>query len=305
MVEAHFRDVALIYNPLAGFFRWRRQQELADAIRFLETAGMRITVLATTGTSTATLLARAQVEQGRDLIIACGGDGTINEVVNGMAQSDVPLAILPAGTANVLAKELGLPRNIRRAVGSIAQGRVHRIALGRAGERYFICLAGIGPDAHIVYRLSQRAKLSLGILAYWLEGFRQLFAYDFPWFLVEAEAMRQRAVFAVVSRTRHYGGPIQITRRADFFGNDFEVALFLRRQRLKFLLYLMANWLGMLERFDDVRFLRTSRVRCEPLHPTTRLHVEVDGELAGTLPCSFEIVPDALSLVVPGKAQVD
>jgi YegS/Rv2252/BmrU family lipid kinase len=302
MVPARFRDVALIYNPFSGRMRWRRQHDLAQATALLEAAGMRVTLLATPRPGSTTALAREQVERSRDLIIACGGDGTINEVVCGMAGSKVPLAILPAGTANVLAKELGLPRRIRGAVGYIPEGEMRRIALGRVGQRYFICVGGVGPDAHIVYRLDARAKLSLGLLSYWLEGFRHLFTYDFPWFGVEAEGACWRAVFAVVSRTRHYGGPIQITRRANLFSDEFELAVFTRRNRFKFLLYLAANWLGMLERFDDVRFLKTRRVRCLPVEATERIYVEVDGEQAGTLPCEFEVVPDALSLLVPGNS---
>lgn len=176
MSNTRFRDAVLIYNPLSGRFRWRRQRDLAQAIAFLEATGMRITCLPTAGPGSATELAREQVRLGRDLVIVCGGDGTINEVVGGMAGSHVPLAVLPAGTANVLAKELGLPWSIRRAAEYIPQGELRRIALGRAGQQYFIFLAGVGPDGCIVYKLNTRAKLSLGLLSYWLESFRQLFA---------------------------------------------------------------------------------------------------------------------------------
>ncbi len=299
MGNTGFRDVALIYNPLSGRLRWRRQRDLAQAIAFLEAAGMRIISLPTIAPGSATQLAREQVRLGRNLIIVCGGDGTINEVVGGMVGSHVPLAILPAGTGNVLARELGLPRSIRRAAEYIPHGELRRIALGRAGQHHFICLAGVGIDGCIVYNLDLRAKASLGQLSYWLESFRQLFAYDFPWFDVEVEAQRWRAVFAIVSRTRHYGGPIQITRRADFFSGEFEVAVFTHRQRFRFLLYLLANWLRQLERFPEVQFIKARRVRCVPIAPEQRIHVEVDGEQAGTLPCEFEIVPDALSLLVP------
>lgn len=302
MPEARFRDVALIYNPLSGRFRWRRQRDLAQARACLEAAGMQVSMLATPGPRGTTALAREQVERGRDLIVVCGGDGTINEVAGGMAGSKVPLAVLPAGTANVLAKELSLPRGIRRAARYIPQGEIRRIALGRAGARYFICVAGVGADAHIVYQLDARAKLSLGLLSYWLEGFRHLFTYDFPWFEVEANGERWRAVFAVVSRTRHYGGPIQITRRATLFSDEFELAVFTRHHRLKFLLYLVANWLRLLERFHDIRFVKTRQVRCRPAEPAARIFVEVDGERAGMLPCAFEVVPDALSLLVPARS---
>lgn len=292
-----FRNAALIYNPLSGRLRWKRQRDLDRATHLLDAYGIRIVRIPTTGAGSATALAREQVAAGRDLIIACGGDGTVNEVVNGMAGSRVPLALLPAGTGNVLAKELGLPWDIWRAAEYIPAGEVRRIALGRAGERYFICMAGVGVDANIVYRLSVKTKLSLGMLAYWIESFRQLLEYEFPLFSVRVEGQSFQAALLVVSRTKNYGGPVQLTRRADLFSDEFEVCLFQRRNRFLYLLYFLALQMGLLERFRDVRFLRTRRVEAQP--GNQRIQVQVDGELAGALPMDFVIVPDALSLLVP------
>lgn len=292
-----FRNAALIYNPLSGRLRWKRQRDLDRATHLLDAYGIRIVRIPTTGAGSATALAREQVAAGRDLIIACGGDGTVNEVVNGMAGSRVPLALLPAGTGNVLAKELGLPWDIWRAAEYIPAGEVRRIALGRAGERYFICMAGVGVDANIVYRLSVKTKLSLGMLAYWIESFRQLLAYEFPLFSVRVEGQSFQAALLIVSRTKNYGGPVQLTRRADLFSDEFEVCLFQRRNRFLYLLYFLALQMGLLERFRDVRFLRTRRVEAQP--GNQRIQVQVDGELAGALPMDFVIVPEALSLLVP------
>ncbi len=292
-----FRNAALIYNPLSGRLRWKRQRDLDRATHLLDAYGIRIVRIPTTGAGSATALAREQVAAGRDLIIACGGDGTVNEVVNGMAGSRVPLALLPAGTGNVLAKELGLPWDIWRAAEYIPAGEVRRIALGRAGERYFICMAGVGVDANIVYRLSVKTKLSLGMLAYWIESFRQLLEYEFPLFSVRVEGQSFQAALLVVSRTKNYGGPVQLTRRADLFSDEFEVCLFQRRNRFLYLLYFLALQAGLLERFRDVRFLRTRRVEAQP--GNQRIQVQVDGELAGALPMDFVIVPEALSLLVP------
>ena len=292
-----FRNAALIYNPLSGRLRWKRQRDLDRATHLLDAYGIRIVRIPTTGAGSATALAREQVAAGRDLIIACGGDGTVNEVVNGMAGSRVPLALLPAGTGNVLAKELGLPWDIWRAAEYIPAGEVRRIALGRAGERYFICMAGVGVDANTVYRLSVKTKLSLGMLAYWIESFRQLLEYEYPLFSVRVEGQSFQAALLIVSRTKNYGGPVQLTRRADLFSDEFEVCLFQRRNRFLYLLYFLALQMGLLERFRDVRFLRTRRVEAQP--GKQLIHVQVDGELAGTLPMDFAIVPEALSLLVP------
>lgn len=303
MAPARFRDAALIYNPRAGGLRWGRRSNLQRAIELLEAYDIAITRVETTGPGSATALARHQVAAGRDLIIVCGGDGTINEVVNGMVGSRVPLAILPAGTANVLAKELGLPWDPWRAAEYIPRGIVRRIALGRAGERHFISVAGAGADANIVYQLGGRSSLHLGILSYWLEAFRQLFLYDFPAFEVNIAGETLSGTLLIVSRTKHYGGPIQITRRADLYGTDFEVCLFPRRFRAVYLLYFLAQLGGLLERFPEVQFRRTRQVHAEAAR--RRIHVQVDGELAGELPTEFVIVPDALSLLIPstGRSQ--
>ncbi len=297
LATPRFRNAALIYNPLSGRLRWKRQRDLDRATHLLDAYGIRIVRIPTTGAGSATALAREQVAAGRDLIIACGGDGTVNEVVNGMAGSRVPLALLPAGTGNVLAKELGLPWDIWRAAEYIPAGEVRRIALGRAGERYFICMAGVGVDANTVYRLSVKTKLSLGMLSYWIESFRQLLEYEFPLFSVRVEGQGFQAALLIVSRTKNYGGPVQLTRRADLFSDEFEVCLFQRRNRFLYLLYFLALQAGLLERFRDVRFLRTRRVEAQP--GKQRIQVQVDGELVGALPMDFVIAPDALSLLVP------
>lgn len=304
---ARFRNAALIYNPLAGRRRDRRLRDLAHAVDFLAATGTSVTLVATTGPASGTELARHELADGRDLLIVCGGDGTINEVVNGMVGSAVPLAVLPAGTGNVLAKELGLPWNIWRAAEYIPGGVVRRIALGRAssaewGERHFLSLAGAGADANLIYRLSQKEKLRLGMLSFWLEGFRQLFRYDFREFMVQADGQGLPATLAIVGRTRHYGGPIEITRRASLFSDDFEVAIFSRRPRPMYLLYLLAQWVGLLEHFGSVRFLRAQRVVARPF--SERVYAQTDGELAGTLPVEFTLVPNALSLLVPATLPV-
>ncbi len=292
-----FRNAALIYNPKAGRSRSKRERQIGRACELLEAHGIHCELVPTTGPGSATDLARNEAAAGRDLIIVCGGDGTVNEVVNGMAGSRVPLALLPAGTGNVLAKELGLPWNIQKAAEYIPPGEVRRIALGRAGERYFICMAGIGADAAIVRSLNAQAKSNLGILSFWLEGFHQLFTYDFRHFKVEIEGKEHLASELIVSRTKNYGGPVRLTRRASLFRDEFEVFLTGTRSRPLYLIYFLAQQVGLLERFSSVNFQLTRKVTVTKLHGPA--YLQLDGELAGELPVTIELVPDALSLVVP------
>ena len=164
-------------------------------------------------------LARAAVENGADVVLACGGDGTINEVINGLAGSPVPFGILPGGTANILARELRLPLSPVRAARQFMRWAPHRIALGRAhwGEapaapaaparpghspqlmpsppcaRYFTSVAGVGYDAQVVYKLSNWLKIHLGVTGYVLEALRQLLQYSFPEFSVRLNGVSGRA----------------------------------------------------------------------------------------------------------------
>lgn len=271
----------------------------------------------------ATDLARKAVLDGRQLVLACGGDGTLNEVVNGLAGSQVPLALLPAGTANVLAKELGLPWHIEKAAALVARSEFRRIALGlvtnqesRAGTltatngspatsakyprgRYFLSVAGAGPDGAIVYSVHAGLKKGAGTLAYWAEGMRQLAQYDFPQFRVMAGDKTIDATLIVVGRTKNYGGPFRITTEADLYSDSFELMVCTTRSRFVYLAYLSLLCAGRLRSARHAHFLQASSVRCEPLVPASPARVQVDGESAGALPAEFRIVPDALTLAVP------
>jgi YegS/Rv2252/BmrU family lipid kinase len=299
------RNALIIHNPLAGRRRGRRAQQLDAARKILAGAGIEADVQATWDSGAATALAQQAVQQGRQLVIVCGGDGTVNEAVNGLAGSRVPLAVLPAGTANVLAKELGIPWDIPRAARLVAQGALRRIALGLATSlptcetrRYFLCVAGAGADGVMVYSLDAALKHRAGILAYWLEGFRQVFRYDFPMFRITTASRKLEATLVVVGRTKHYGGPFRITTEADLFADEFELAAYTTRSAFRYLSYLPAVWLGWLRRMRDVHFWKATSLRCEPLGDQA-VYAQVDGEPAGRLPMEFSIVPDALTLVVP------
>jgi diacylglycerol kinase family enzyme len=308
------RTAALMYNPLAGGGGSRRKHDLARAQQILAAAGIDAELQPTSVPGEGGSLAARAVAAGAQMIIGCGGDGTINEIVNGMREAGaegsvanhVPLAVLPAGTANVLAKELGIPWNIPRAAALIASGVPARVALGRmslpetspAFSRYFLCVGGAGPDGALVHALDVSLKLRVGIAAYWLEGVRQLFKYEFPRFRAVVGDRTIEATLAVIGRTRNYGGPFCITAGADLFGDEFEIALFTSQSALRYLSYLPATWMGNLPKLADVHILKTKTLRCEPL-ASGPVYSQLDGEPAGHLPAHFEVVPDAITLVVP------
>lgn len=304
-MSSQVRDAVLIVNPTAG--GGRRMRQLDEARRVLRNAGIETELQNTTVAGEATVMARRAVDASRQLVIVCGGDGTVNEVVNGLACSQVPLAVLPAGTANVLGKELALPRNLPRAAERIAQAPYRRIALGLAipekssGEpRYFLSVAGAGADGALVSAVRPELKLKAGILAYWQEGLRQLTKYDFPMFRTSmaGNAINIDASLVIVGRTKHYGGPFKITTEADLMQPEFELAFVTTRSAWRYIAYLPLIWAGKLRGARHVRFFKTNSLQCAS-NSASQVQIQVDGEPAGRLPVEFRIVPDALSLAIP------
>lgn len=257
----------------------------------------------TTGPRTASELARGAIDRGADLILVAGGDGTINEVVNGMVHSDVPLGVLPAGTANVLATELRLGKTLERAAKSLGHCVKERVALGVLnGEsmehpRHFLLMAGAGLDADIVFNLNQGLKNACGKLAYYVGGFSKL-GRPLPEFYVEAEGRQFRASFALASRVRNYGGDLEIAPSISLLEDQFELVLFEGTSSFRYLKYMLGVCASQICRMGGVTILRTRQASFLPAD-NHLIHVQVDGEYAGLVPARIEIVPNALTLLVP------
>jgi diacylglycerol kinase (ATP) len=307
----NIKDALLIYNPTSGRRRHRRFADVEQAAHILNDAGIATELAATTAPGSATSVARKAVEQRRGMVVACGGDGTINEIVNGLAGSQVPMALLPAGTANILAKELGIPWDIRRAARLIPGGTVRRIALGAAFPmngnrsellspqgRFFLSVAGAGPDGAIVNGVHPGFKKNAGIAAYWFEGFRQLFQYRFPQIRIRSAGHERHATIIVVGRTAHYGGPFKITTGASLFEDSFEFVTNSRRSRMGYVACFPALFLGSLRSLDGIEAWKSTETICESAG-SDPIYAQVDGEPVGPLPVTFRIVPDALSIVTP------
>jgi diacylglycerol kinase (ATP) len=314
------KNALLIYNPTSGGRRHRRFQEIEEAVRILKDAGITAELAPTSDTGHAQEIARLAVEGGREMVIACGGDGTINEIINGLAGSQVPMALLPAGTANILAKELGIPWDIPRAARLIPEGVVRRIALGMAtfagssdgngnsgampsGGRYFLSVGGAGPDGAIVNGVDGALKKRVGVAAYWVEGMKQLFSYDFPQMRVRSNGTDHLASIIVVGRTANYGGPFKITTNATLFEDSFEFLTNSTRSRLQYLACLPALWLGKIRGMQGIKMWKATEVVCESAGENV-VYAQVDGEPIGPLPLKFRIVPDALSLVTPAALRM-
>lgn len=258
--------------------------------------------MGTTHPGSAAAQVKKQIEGGCDLILAAGGDGTINEVAAGMLHTGVPLAIIPGGTANVLARETRIPIDMLAAVRDLRKMVPQRVAVGalRLGDkeaRSFLCMAGAGLDAEIVTHVNLDLKAAVGKLAYYVGGFSQVFR-SLPEFEVTVDGKTYEASFALISRVRNYGGDLEIARGASLLRNEFQVVLFRGKHCVQYLPYLAAVSLRFAERMKGCTFVHGRTVSCRSTNGAGVL-AQVDGELVGKLPLTAEILPDALTLLLP------
>ena len=294
----------VVRNPAAR--RAPSEAALRSALVPLRAAGATIELLSTTAPGHARELAAAAARDGIEVVVAVGGDGTVHEVANGLAGSETALAAVRAGTANVWAKEAGIPSGVERALAWIAEARRARIDLGRAevaggSERYFLLMCSAGLDAEIVRRVGEggRRKRWLGRAWYALLGLeRGLRAPSVAARIgVDGEAIERPLLFAVAGNTRLYGGLVRLTgaARADdglldlvaFSGGGLPARLRLTARGLRGGLQTRAG--------DGIDYLRGADVRIEPERP---LAVQADGEYIGETPLRLGVAPRALSVLL-------
>lgn len=234
------------------------------------------------------------------LCIIYGGDGTINAVVNLLlaAMPDRPpaFAVVPRGTANVLARELGLPADLSAAAAVIARGQRRSIHLGRAGGRHFVLMAGVGLDGHVIERTSARLKRRFGTIAFWISGLSALAGYRIPRFEVKLGREVFPATFAVIGNAGLYGGILAITPQARLEEAQLDVCLFNSTSKLRFFRYLAASFRGRHLGLPDVLYRKADKLT---IQGDSRIAVQVDGELAGHLPMDFEVSSRTIEVVVP------
>jgi len=165
-------------------------------------------------------------------------------------------------------------------------------------KRFFLSVAGAGPDGMIVYSVDLGLKARVGILAYWWQGACEVLRYTFPRFRVRAGDRQVEGTLVVVGRTKNYGGPFKITDQADLFKDEFEVMALTTQSGLRYLSYLPTLWMGNLRKEEDVHFWKADTLLCEPLDGNP-VYAQLDGEPFARLPVEFSIVPRALKLLVP------
>lgn len=314
------RRVALVYNPASGQIFNRSGSVIDEVLAVVRGAGVEAETIATTAPGSAEDQVRQAVERGCDTILACGGDGTVHEVMQTLVGGQTALGVIPLGTANALAADLGLPTAPVKAARILLSAVPVRIPVGhifyrdRDGaecSRYFTVAAGVGADAHLMYRMDAKLKRQFGYALYAVEGLRVLATHGFPPFDVEfVEVGRSKPRVEVVSqllavRIRNFGGMIQnLAPGATLRNDNLRLVAFKTRNRFDFVRFMAAVVFRRQTFNGKIEILDSVRVECRAhKHSKAQVFVEADGELLGGLPARIEIVPDALTLLVPDTAQ--
>jgi diacylglycerol kinase (ATP) len=331
------RKAALLYNPDSGGSK-RRQRELESALAVIREGGVEAELVPTESKYHAGDEARLALESGCDTIFACGGDGTIHNIAQVIANSPAALAVLPLGTANALAHDLNIPLKIVAAAKASLHYTPRRIALGRVActdlrgnpkTRYFVVAAGVGVDAHLFYKLHSGIKQRMGMAAYYAKAWNLWLTYPMTRFVAEyCETGSDLAGEAEVTellavRIRQFGGVVQeLAPGASLDRDDMRLVCCRTGSRLAYLAYVTRGLLRMRWTVSGIDLAHSTRVVCRYREPGAtspdqpkmhqgkmdqhkvdqrKIYVEADGELLGTLPVEITVVPNALNLLAPPR----
>jgi YegS/Rv2252/BmrU family lipid kinase len=300
-MNTNLQRATLIFNPTAGALQ-RDPTQIGRLIDALREEGIEVSPQATTHAGHATDLAQQAVLDGTDIVIVCGGDGTINEVAQPLVGTETALAIWPSGTANVLAGELRLPRNPRAFARLIAEGSLRTISVGRAmkpesnWQRYFLLMAGIGLDATIVHGVDLGLKRLTGIGAYLASGIDYLTRLPLTPFSINFNGQSHESTFAVIANAASYAVWFKITPKAKVDDDKLDICLFNSRSRMGYLGYALLSMTGKHTNSSKVIYQEAREVRANSNNSAL---VQLDGDVVGNLPMQFEIVPQALRVLAP------
>jgi diacylglycerol kinase (ATP) len=285
----------VIYNPVAG----PKIASRIDRVRAV-LSGQRIPfeILNTSGPGDATLMAREAAHAGAETVIAVGGDGTINETANGLAGSTTRLLVVPHGTGNVFADEIGLPGTVDGCLALLSGGNTIEIPLARADGRYFVLLASAGFDAEVLERMGHRGKNILGIGAYMLAGARHLLRAQPTLWLEFPDRERMEVQSVIVSRGRKYGGGVTIAPAGNLSSATFQVVALRKSGRLAIVRFALDALRGRHTASPAVFVREATSLFVRSRFPSA---AQVDGEYLGPLPVRFEMTEKSLRIVVPGE----
>ena len=290
-------SAVIIANPTSGSFPYHAHR-LEEALAYLRNRGWQADLWYTKTPEDARRLAHRAVVERADMVIAAGGDGTIHEIIQELAGTETALGVLPIGTVNVWAREIGLPLDVLSACDVLLHGKTRHIDLGRANDRYFLLMVGIGFDGEVTRAIGRKPVKRLGVSGYLLVG--ALLGIGYPNFSatlsIDGKEMKTNAFQIVIGNTQLWGGAVQFTWQAKCDDGLLDVCVV----RKSGILGRSITALAFLLRHERRR-QRISYYTCTSIEIRTRqpIPMQVDGEVGGFTPATFTVAPGALKVIVP------
>jgi YegS/Rv2252/BmrU family lipid kinase len=314
------RSALILYNPSSGKRKRRREADVRAVEALFRDSGWKVTASQTGNANWAGEQARRAAASGCDAVIACGGDGTVHDILQGLVGTSTALGVIPLGTANALAHDLRMPMHPMKAARALLDAEAKRYAVGQVAfrdrdgnraSRYFTVAVGIGADAHLFYKLDQKLKTSWGMAAYYAKATHVWFTHPLEHFEAEFRMENGEVRAADVSellavRISQFGGVLRaFAPGASLSRNDMRLVLFKTRSRLRYLQYILRAALDRGWTVPGIELFSTDLAKCRIAqndNPKRRIYVEADGELVGTVPAELSMVPDALTMLIPKPA---
>jgi diacylglycerol kinase (ATP) len=305
--QAPAREVArppsavIIANPVSGSFPQHYAHDLDETLSFLRQRDWQVDLYITKAPGGAQKLAHAAVTQHVDIVIAAGGDGTINEIIQELAGSKTALGVLPYGTVNIWAREMGIPLQIVDARKVLLNGQIRSIDLGRCNDRFFLLMAGIGIDGAVTQAIEKKPIKRLGALGYLLIA--TWLGLGYPNFqarlrINNKRPVKLRALQIIVGNTQLYGGALKFTWEAKCDDGQLDVCVVRKRSMLGRIMVVIDFLLRRKNRQQWVRYYTATSIEINTRRPVA---IQIDGEPVGHTPASFTIAPGALKALVPQK----
>lgn len=289
------RKIKIISNPTAG----KNKHILPEIVEALKQEGVAFESISTSFPGEAKILAKeAARDKSLDLLLVIGGDGTVNEVINGLVNSNLPFGIIPAGSLNCVAREIGLSSNPGKALSQLLNGDVKTIHLGKISfsdkntERYFLIMAGIGLDAMAVVNLNHKLKKFIGPLAYVWSGAKQIFR-NMPAIKIEANQKTINGYSCIINKLKTYAW-FNFAPEAGIEKDFFQMFIYKNNDILSLVRYSIGGMFGC--RFPDVESYLLKNVK---ITSRETVYIQADGEAVGTLPVEISIVPNAIKMLLP------
>ena len=290
------KSVLVIWNPTAG--SGRKLRLFNNVVQFLRNSGAQVDIYETEAAGRATEYLNAYVG-GANVVVVAGGDGTVNEVINGLKGKDIEIALIPTGTTNVLARELALPSSAKALGAIILGGNKKSVYLGCLDGRRFSMVVGVGYDAWVVNRVDLKIKKKFGKLAYILSMIRQLSNLGGQEYDVHIDGEKLSVGSMIVTNGRYYAGKFVLSRRADLSHETVRAIVIVTRSRLKLFLALISMPFGLMEKMPFVRSIPAKQIRVSTKSSHEHLDVlQADGDLAGRLPATIDVEDAPVTMLV-------